>query len=91
MQPTKQAAQCQLLLIVLVIILTLFSYCLISLSKPQPDLHHGGQVKSNSDRIYTNDFFQGATVMLAFRLLLSNKGEKRKKNLLNIHNMKLIF
>lgn len=42
MQPIKQAAQCQLLLIVLVIILTLFSYCLISLSKPQPDLYHGG-------------------------------------------------
>lgn len=57
-QPTKQAAQCQLLLTVLGIILTLFSYCLTSLSKPQPDLHPGGQVKSNSDRIYTNDFFR---------------------------------
>lgn len=55
-QPACQAAQWQLPLRALVILLTLLSYCLISLSKLQPDLTYWGRVKSNSDRLYTNYF-----------------------------------
>lgn len=81
MEPSKKAAQCQLLLIVLVIILSLFSYCLISLSKPQPDLHHGDQVKSNSDRIYTNDFSRVPKSHLLLDCCSAGRGRREKKKI----------
>lgn len=76
-QPTWQAAQWQLPLTVLIIILTLLCYRLISLPKLQPDLTHGGRVVSSSDRIYTN-YCPGCVVVLAFSLLVNSRGKREK-------------
>lgn len=74
-QPTCQEAQWHLPLIVAVMLLTLPSYCLVSWSKPQ----HGGRAESSSVGTDTLYAFQGATVMLAFSLLLSSTGEEGGK------------